>query len=101
LERRDPRGKLLVLVPGARRHLFNGLEFLAADDVHAGHHPLHLRAGESLSLPPRAVGKARRVGHEARKIVEETAVGLRHGSAPMAAPAIDDAGLSAYVARGR
>src|SRR6202051_3486458 len=74
-----PCGKPLVLVPGARRHLLDRLELLASDDVHARHHPLHLRAGEGLRFALGAVGEARGVGHKAREIVEEFALGLRHG----------------------
>src|SRR5260370_13812562 len=80
LERGDPCGELLVLVARASRHVSYSLEFLTADDVHASHHPLQLAAGKGLSLPPRAVGEARRVRHEAPEIVEGTTVGLRHRS---------------------
>src|ERR1700733_731318 len=93
-----PCGKLLVLVARPRRHLLDRLELLPGDDVHARHHPLHLRAGEGLRLALRAVGKARGVGHETREVVEKAAVGLRHGSTPGDARAWAKP-LETYVAR--
>src|SRR5271156_4777279 len=81
-ERRNARGELFIFGAGERGHFTHRLELLARNEVHAGHQALDLALGERFDLAPRAIGKAGRIGHQAREVVQYAAARLWHRGTP-------------------
>jgi hypothetical protein len=59
-------------------HVAQNIDVFFAGQVHRGDHALHLRAGNGFHFAAHAIGKTGSIGHQAAKIVKQTAVRLGH-----------------------
>src|SRR5688572_26679034 len=72
LERLDPAQQVFLFFTGLCRHRLHRFELLAADQIHAGQHPLELVAKTRLDLAAHSGQRADRAGGDPRHVVEES-----------------------------
>lgn len=75
---RDADGQRVIFFAGFLRHRFDGVEFLAAHDVHLLHEALGLALHQRLDFAFDAVGSASGIIHHLGEFIENTIVRLGH-----------------------
>src|SRR6267154_3890960 len=76
----------LVFFPRQARHLLDGLEFLALDQIEIPQPLLGLSLEQGIDLAPEPLGYAGGVVHQSRDLVEKAIGGLSHGYFTFGAP---------------
>src|SRR5580704_17567415 len=96
LERGEACLQGLVLLAGKPRHVLDGFEFLALDQIEILQPALSLGAEQGVELAPDALRDAGGIVHQPRDLVEETVAGLGHPCLPGSPNPLLDTPASAF-----